>query len=81
VCSESGLCGSSIFAVKPDGSWLVVGANDWTAGFHPAALVRTYERTRNPVWPDLAGRLAAETMHDSTDLDSSSSAPTASPTG
>ena len=31
---------------NPDGSWLTVGAEDWTSGFYAAALWRTYERTR-----------------------------------
>jgi len=57
---------------KPDGSWLVVGANDWTAGFYAAALWRTYERTRDPAWRQRAqtwqAGLASETTHDSTDL-------------
>jgi unsaturated chondroitin disaccharide hydrolase len=55
-----------------DGSWLVVGANDWTAGFYAAALWRTYERTRDPAWRQRAqtwqAGLASETTHDSTDL-------------
>ena len=33
---------------NPDGSWLKVGADDWTAGFYPAALWRTFERTGDP---------------------------------
>ena len=57
---------------KPDGSWLTVGADDWTAGFYPAALWRTYERTRDPAWRQRAqtwqAGLASETTHDSTDL-------------
>jgi unsaturated chondroitin disaccharide hydrolase len=57
---------------KPDGSWLVVGANDWTAGFYAAALWRTYERTRDSAWRQRAqtwqAGLASETTHDNTDL-------------
>jgi unsaturated chondroitin disaccharide hydrolase len=57
---------------KPDGSWLIVGANDWTAGFYAAALWRTYERTHDPAWRQRAqtwqAGLASETTHDSTDL-------------
>jgi unsaturated chondroitin disaccharide hydrolase len=57
---------------KPDGSWLAVGADDWTAGFYAATLWRTYERTRDPKWQKLAqtwqAGLATETTHDNTDL-------------
>ena len=57
---------------KPDGSWLTVGADDWTAGFYAATLWRTYERTRDPAWRQRAetwqAGLAAETTHDNTDL-------------
>ena len=57
---------------KPDGSWLTVGADDWTAGFYAATLWRTYERTRDPAWRQRAqtwqAGLASETTHDNTDL-------------
>ena len=57
---------------KPDGSWLVVGKDDWTAGFYAASLWRTYERTRDPAWLKRAqtwqAGLASETKHDNTDL-------------
>jgi unsaturated chondroitin disaccharide hydrolase len=57
---------------KPDGSWLTVGADDWTAGFYAATLWRTYERTRDPAWRQRAetwqAGLAPETKHDNTDL-------------
>ena len=57
---------------KPDGSWLTVGADDWTAGFYAAALWRTYERTHDPAWRQRAqtwqAGLASETKHDNTDL-------------
>ena len=57
---------------KPDGSWLTVGADDWTAGFYAAALWRTYERTRDPAWQKRAqtwqAGLASRTKQDSTDL-------------
>jgi unsaturated chondroitin disaccharide hydrolase len=57
---------------KPDGSWLTVGADDWTAGFYAATLWRTYERTRDPAWLKRAqtwqAGLASETKHDNTDL-------------
>jgi unsaturated chondroitin disaccharide hydrolase len=57
---------------KPDGSWLTVGKDDWTAGFYAAALWRTYERTRDPAWLKRAqtwqAGLASETTHDNTDL-------------
>jgi unsaturated chondroitin disaccharide hydrolase len=56
---------------NPDGSWLTVGAADWTAGFYAAALWRTYERTRDPAWRQRAetwqAGLAPETKHDNTD--------------
>ena len=55
-----------------DGSWLTVGADDWTAGFYAATLWRTYERTRDPAWRQRAetwqAGLAPETKHDNTDL-------------
>lgn len=55
-----------------DSSWLTVDAKDWTAGFYPAALWRTYERTGDPAWRQRAqtwqAGLASETKHDSTDL-------------
>jgi unsaturated chondroitin disaccharide hydrolase len=57
---------------NPDGSWLKVGADDWTAGFYAAALWRTYERTKDPAWQQLAEKwqagLEPETKHDNTDL-------------
>ncbi len=57
---------------NPDGSWLTVGADDWTAGFYAAALWRTFERTRDPAWRQMAetwqAGLASETTHDNTDL-------------
>lgn len=57
---------------KPDGSWLVVGADDWTSGFYAATLWRTYERTHDPAWRQRAqtwqAKLTSETKHDSTDL-------------
>jgi unsaturated chondroitin disaccharide hydrolase len=57
---------------KPDGSWLTVGADDWTAGFYAATLWRTYERTRDPAWRQRAqtwqAGLASEVKHDNTDL-------------
>ena len=57
---------------NPDGSWLTVGADDWTAGFYAAALWRTYERTHDPAWRQRAetwqAGLASETKHDNTDL-------------
>ena len=57
---------------NPDGSWLKVGADDWTAGFYPAALWRTFERTGDPAWRQRAeawqAGLASETKHDNTDL-------------
>ncbi|MEJ2862486.1 glycoside hydrolase family 88 protein [Actinomycetospora flava] len=57
---------------NPDGTWLTKEADDWTAGFLPAALWRVYERTRDPVWRERAERwqapLAPETTHDDTDL-------------
>lgn len=57
---------------KPDGSWLSVGADDWTAGFYAATLWRTYERTRDPAWLKRAqtwqAGLASRTKQDSTDL-------------
>jgi len=57
---------------NPDGSWLTVGADDWTAGFYPAALWRTFERTGDPAWRTRAQAwqtgLASETTHDNTDL-------------
>lgn len=57
---------------NPDGSWLTVGASDWTAGFYPAALWRTYQRTGDPAWSARAqawqAKLTSETKHDSTDL-------------
>ena len=57
---------------KPDGSWLLAGRDDWTAGFYAAALWRTYERTRDPAWRQRAetwqAGLAPETKHDNTDL-------------
>jgi unsaturated chondroitin disaccharide hydrolase len=56
----------------PGNTWITVGANDWTAGFYPAALWRTYERTKDPAWRQRAqawqSGLASETTHDSTDL-------------
>lgn len=64
--------GSYPIRTHPDGSWLVVGPTDWTAGFYPAALWRTYERTRDPVWQQRArtvqAGLASDTKQDSTDL-------------
>jgi unsaturated chondroitin disaccharide hydrolase len=57
---------------KPGGTWLTVGADDWTAGFYPAALWRTYERTQDPAWRQRAatwqGGLAGQTRQDTTDL-------------
>jgi len=57
---------------KPGGSWLTVGADDWTAGFYAAALWRTYERTHDPAWRQRAetwqAGLARQTKQDSTDL-------------
>ena len=57
---------------KPDGSWLTVGADDWTAGFYAATLWRTYERTRDPAWQKRAqtwqAGLASRAKQDSTDL-------------
>jgi unsaturated chondroitin disaccharide hydrolase len=57
---------------NPDGTWLTKDAEDWTAGFLPAALWRVFERTQDPVWRDRAERwqapLASETAHDDTDL-------------
>ena len=57
---------------NPDGTWLTKDAEDWTAGFLPAALWRVFERTQDPVWRDRAERwqapLASETTHDDTDL-------------
>jgi rhamnogalacturonyl hydrolase YesR len=57
---------------KPDGTWLTAGADDWTAGFYPGALWRTYERTHDPAWRQRAqtwqARLAGQTKQDSTDL-------------
>ena len=57
---------------KPDGSWLTVGADDWTAGFYSAALWRTYERTRDPAWLKRAqtwqAGLSSRSKQDSTDL-------------
>jgi unsaturated chondroitin disaccharide hydrolase len=57
---------------KPDGSWLTVGADDWTAGFYAATLWRTFERTQDPAWRQRAEAwqkgLASETTHDNTDL-------------
>src|SRR4051812_32631317 len=57
---------------NPDGSWLKVGADDWTAGFYPATLWRTFERTGDPAWrrraePGEAG-LKPEPKHDNPDL-------------
>ena len=57
---------------NPDGSWLTMGADDWTAGFYAAALWRTFERTRTR--PGGSGPSAGrpgwrpETTHDNTDL-------------
>ena len=34
---------------NPDGTWLTKDAEDWTAGFLPAALWRIFERTQDPV--------------------------------
>jgi unsaturated chondroitin disaccharide hydrolase len=57
---------------KPGGSWLTVGAADWTAGFYSAALWRTYERTHDPAWRQRAetwqAGLARQTKQDTTDL-------------
>ena len=57
---------------NPDGTWLTEEADDWTAGFLPAALWRVFERTGDPVWRDRAERwqapLQAESSHDDTDL-------------
>jgi unsaturated chondroitin disaccharide hydrolase len=57
---------------KPGGSWLTVGADDWTAGFYAAALWRTYERTHDPAWRQRAetwqAGLARQTKQDTTDL-------------
>jgi unsaturated chondroitin disaccharide hydrolase len=57
---------------KPGGSWLTVGADDWTAGFYAATLWRTYERTHDPAWRQRAetwqAGLARQTSQDSTDL-------------
>ncbi|PVZ04624.1 glycoside hydrolase family 88 protein [Actinomycetospora cinnamomea] len=57
---------------NPDGTWHTEGADDWTAGFLPAALWRVFERTGDPVWRDRAERwqapLTPETTHDDTDL-------------
>ena len=35
---------------KSNGSWITVGAADWTSGFYAAALWRTYERTHDSAW-------------------------------
>jgi len=57
---------------KPGGSWLTEGADDWTAGFYAAALWRTFERTHDPAWRQLAetwqAGLARQTKQDTTDL-------------
>jgi unsaturated chondroitin disaccharide hydrolase len=57
---------------KPGGSWLTVGADDWTAGFYAAALWRTFERTHDPAWRLRAetwqAGLARQTKQDTTDL-------------
>ncbi|HEY9415659.1 MAG TPA: glycoside hydrolase family 88 protein, partial [Pseudonocardia sp.] len=57
---------------KPGGLWLTAGADDWTAGFYPATLWRTFERTQDPAWRQRAvtwqAGLARQTKQDSTDL-------------
>ncbi len=57
---------------KPGGGWLTEDPGDWTAGFYPAALWRTFERTKDPVWRKRAeawqARLGQQTGQDSTDL-------------
>lgn len=57
---------------NPDGTWLTKGPDDWTSGFLPATLWRTYERTHDPVWRERAERWTAplrdEVSHDDGDL-------------
>lgn len=57
---------------KPGGAWLTVAADDWTAGFYPATLWRTFERTHDPAWRQRAetwqAGLARQTGQDTTDL-------------
>src|SRR5689334_5000962 len=57
---------------NPDGSWLTAAAKDWRSGFYPAALWRSYERTRRPGWRPRAeawqAGLASETTPHDTDL-------------